>query len=307
MSTPRPEPVLSAKRRGRVCGVVWGVWVWVGGLAGVVAPGAAEPVVPAEPVALAEIALDGARLEALGDLDYAVRREAELDLRSDADLTLDRLRPMLAEARTLEQQQRLLRVAEHVFLRSQASATRAGQAGPGSIGIEHKIPPTDTLPGVRGSGVLVLSTLPGFPGHEALVPGDILLGIDGQRWPMHLTNDVFGRAMRRVPAGGTVRFSVLRDGREVPVTLTLAHKIDLTRMYQTRNLQLSPRFANLWQTTRAELLTLLPEPVAPDLTPPAPASQPEPAPATAPATQPGALPPVGGEGAGPASTAPDPA
>ncbi|MEM6393255.1 MAG: PDZ domain-containing protein [Planctomycetota bacterium] len=233
--------------------------------------------------------VDRIRLDALADLDYAVRRNAELDLRSDPTLTLDRLRPMLAEARTLEQQQRLMRVAEHVFLRSQAAATRAGQAGPGSIGIEHKIPPTDALPGVRGSGVLVLSTLPGFPGHEALVPGDILLGINGQRWPLHLTNDVFGRAMRRIPAGGTARFTVLRDGQETPVSLTLAHKIDLTRMYQTRNLQLSPRFANLWQTTRAELLALTPEPVAPDLTPPPPPAPPAspPAPASQPAqTQP---------------------
>ncbi|MEM1212512.1 MAG: hypothetical protein AAGI68_09465 [Planctomycetota bacterium] len=249
---------------------------------------------------------DRARLEALAHLDYTVRQAAELELRADPTLTIDRLRPLLASARTLEQQQRLMRVAEHVFIRSRATATRAGQAGPGSIGIEHKIPPTDALPGVSGSGVLVLSTLPGFPGHEALVPGDILLGIDGRRWPLHLTNDVFGQAMRRFPAGGTARFSVLRDGQETAVTLTLAHRVDLDRMYQSRNLQLTPRFAREWQTTRDELLALLPEPVTPDLTPPPPPPPPAPAshppPAPPPASQ-----PAGTQPASPPAPAPDPA
>ncbi|HEY3082383.1 MAG TPA: PDZ domain-containing protein [Chloroflexota bacterium] len=67
---------------------------------------------------------------------------------------------------------------------------------------------------VGGEGVRIVTTLPGTPASEALRPGDVVLGIDGQ--PTGTATDLI-EAIRRHQPGETLELRVRRDGKETTI------------------------------------------------------------------------------------------
>jgi S1-C subfamily serine protease len=73
-------------------------------------------------------------------------------------------------------------------------------------------------------GVLVLNVVEGSPAEEAgLVPGDVIVTIDGE--PVEGAGDLLG-ALRRFGPGDEMPLTVVRDGEETDVAVTLGERDD---------------------------------------------------------------------------------
>jgi serine protease DegQ len=74
----------------------------------------------------------------------------------------------------------------------------------------------------RASGVVVLAAIDGGPAAGAgLRPGDVIVAMDGAR--IETVEDLFAELRQRKP-GSQVRLTIIRDGRQQEVTVTLADR-----------------------------------------------------------------------------------
>jgi membrane-associated protease RseP (regulator of RpoE activity) len=71
----------------------------------------------------------------------------------------------------------------------------------------------------RPAGVLISGTIPGYPAHGALAPGDIVVAVNCTTTP---TLDEFSRALSNFKPGEAVKLTIIRDGKKLNFTLTLA-------------------------------------------------------------------------------------
>lgn len=200
-----------------------------------------------------------ALVEQLGSTDYITRREATSKLLQDQSLDTDKLTGLMQKTTTPEQRQRMLRIAKHHFLRSQLRDPPSNVRLTGALGIRHKIRQNGMLPGVDGAAAVVVQTLQGFPGYIAFEPGDLIIGFEGELWPDNLDTMIFGRMLAKHRAGDTVKFTVLRDGEQREVSLTLAPMPDLGRMYRESDGRLQRVIEQRWQESLAEMLENAPE------------------------------------------------
>jgi hypothetical protein len=161
---------------------------------------------------------------------------------------------------------RLLRVAVHLFLRAQTPL----QGEVGMLGIALAIE-TVHLPGrVDVSGaVAVTEVQPGFPAEEYLKTGDRLVAINGEAFPEDQEVASFRDRVNTTPPGSLVRFSVVRDGRlmnisvplaGLPLNMPLVNFVDNRRMASQVFLQEHPVHTGV-----APLVLPDPEPIGNDI------------------------------------------
>ena len=202
-------------------------------------------------------------LQMLGSPDYARRQAASDALLADRTLADDALVSLYGAARTREQRHRLLAVARHNLLRRARLARNHKKGEAGSIGIAHEGRISSSLPGLNRPAVMVVRTLPGFPAHERLRSGDLILAVDGHQLvengrPAFLRQE-FPVRIRSKKAGQTVRLSIFRNQRAFDVVLPLATGRALEEMYpQDIGYVLADPYRSQWMRLRARLEALEP-------------------------------------------------
>ncbi len=219
-------------------------------------------------------------LAGLDDAAFAVRESAEAFLLTDDSLSKAVLKQLIQQAKSPEQRQRLLRVAEHHILREMRERDfgevpddalifprQEDRKRPASVGysyepvLAHENPDAD-LPGVR-----VIATMPGFPGHAHLRRGDIIVQINGQGLSNHhrehdITNWVRWQIASR-EAGDTIDFTLLRGGKLLAVKMVCAEGIALDHMYTTDAFESAARkggYQREWEEAYQELAAEMPKP-----------------------------------------------
>jgi hypothetical protein len=219
------------------------------------------------------------REEAIAGLDhaeFAVRESAQAHLLTDNTLGKDVLTGLIKQAKSPEQRQRLLRIAEHHVMREireRDFGQRPGdgppvpQAQPASVGysydpvLAHDNPHAD-LPGVR-----VVATMPGFPGHAHLRRGDIVVqinrrGLSKFAGEQEISNWV-SEQIKSKQAGQNIDFTVLRGGKALAIQMVCAEGAALNQMYTTGAFEDAARlqpFQRVWEAALEELTAQMPKP-----------------------------------------------
>lgn len=174
---------------------------------------------PADPPASRSVDLD---VLELGDPDAAVRDRAMRNMMVRADLTDDQIAEALTRAELPETRHRLIRVAEHRFFARQTAGPVPG-ADQGCLGISLSTPPEANIVRpeqhamLKNPAFLIGRTIPGFPAHAHLKPGDMITGLNGQPFPDHLSRDAFTMAIKAMAPGTAVTFHVVRDDQKLDV------------------------------------------------------------------------------------------
>lgn len=218
----------------------------------------------------------------LDHADFAVRESAEAFLLTDNTLDKAALQQLIQQAKSPEQRQRLLRVAEHHVLRGMRERDFGNQPQAGddeqidpfrdpsrsaSVGysyepvLAHENPDAD-LPGVR-----VTATMPGFPGHAHFRRGDIIVQINGQGLSNHhreheITNWVRSQIASH-EAGDTIGFTIQRGGKLLAVEVVCAEGPALDHMYTTDGFDSAARkgqYQREWEAAHHELAAQMPKP-----------------------------------------------
>ena len=187
---------------------------------------------------------DAGRLARLGHRDYAVRHRTWCRLLADPDLSSEQIDRLYAGATTSEQRHRLLDVACHHLLRQIGrEAFPAGSEaclGVGIMPIGRR-----QVSGIDQPASYVTKTYPGFPAFACLMPGDIILAVDGQRPAgkgSRLAETFLIGAIRAHRPGAAATLTVRRDGETFDVTVKLASRAALEGLYvaATRALRRMP-------------------------------------------------------------------
>ncbi len=199
---------------------------------------------PLDPVAL---------LADLDSPDYAVRSTATQTLLAAPHIDDDEWGELFAQARSPEQRHRLLAAARHHLLAT-LRRKEFPERGPGSLGMTQRvITPAERLQTGR-AGVLVNSTLPGFPAYAHLLPGDLIVAINGTPIDTDVSDDRFQQLVQLNPAGQTVTLTLVRDGQDLDRQITLASFEALARMYERGDMGVSARFEVQWRQWRDRLV-----------------------------------------------------
>jgi len=206
-------------------------------------------------------------VEQLGDADFGQRESATAALLADDSIDEEALREMLLTAKTPEQRHRLMALARHHILRVLRREQFTDQEEAGAIGFSYDALLPDQNPHADHAGVVILKTLPGFPGHIYLRPNDVILQINGQPcWGRDVaTVQNFVRsAIAWRAAGETHRLSMVREGERIEIEVPCVGASALTAMYTTsaRGSILQNDFEEAWTQARQRLLIGLPEPAA---------------------------------------------
>lgn len=195
-------------------------------------------------------------LAQLGDADYYVRRAAHEQLLQREDFS-EHVERWLQRADHVEQVHRLLDAARHHFVRQLHEQAFGGDA-PGAVGISHTLMPAGTIEQIKTPVVMVIRTVPGFPGHAYLRPDDLIVELDGEPLPDTANTNTFGNWIQQYGNGEQIVVGVWRDGRVQTVRITLASAAALQALYPAGGvmLRLEPRTAEQWERRKAHLLEL---------------------------------------------------
>lgn len=221
-------------------------------------------------------------IAALDHQDFAVRQSAEAHLLTDETLNKEVLKALIQEAKSPEQHQRLLRVAEHHVLRELRERDFSNVEEPGendepvpfrranrpaSIGYSYEPVMARENPHAPLAGVRVIATMPGFPGHAHLRQGDIIVQIAGQGLNQnHQHHDITSWVRWRIAAhqaGDKMSMMLLRDGELLTVEMVCAQGLALDHMYTTDAFETAARkapYKQAWERARDELIAELPKP-----------------------------------------------
>lgn len=221
------------------------------------------------------------RQEVVALLDHAehAKREQALDnLLKDNTIDQQALRQLLGDSKPGEQRHRLIKLAEHHVLREireQAFANQAQEVDEvfnrresAAVGFSYAPVLASENPWADVPGVSVIATMPGFPGHAYLKPGDIITAIDGQSavnraQHQQITSWMSWRIAVHSP-GDRISFNLLRDGKAITVSLVCAQSSALDKMYSTDGLKAAARsgpYERSWQQAREAITQGLSKPV----------------------------------------------
>lgn len=223
----------------------------------------------------------------LNDPSFTVRQYAETHLLADNTLDRAALAELLKQATTAEQRNRLIRVAEHHVMREVREQTFGKDAvaqdeqGPeqfrrfhilresASVGFSYQPVISEDHANGDTPAVRVTATMPGFPGHACLRPGDLVVGVGGQtangiRHNDLMINWVSNRIANHQP-GETIRFTIVREGKALEIELICAEGAALRAMYLANERDAPFRasaYTQMWQDAYAQLTADLPGPKA---------------------------------------------
>ena len=190
---------------------------------------------------------------------YSVRIAAQQDL-IGADLDALQINRLYTDAKSPEARLRLLAVARHHFIADLRSKGPLPNQ-PGSIGVLY-----DTISNLADDTqpprVVILATVPGFPGHVKLRPGDHLLGIDGDLFDHQVSDRHVRSQLQLMRANEVHTFRIDRDGQVRNLELAMAASVDLNKLYDKSPGQpphLKAPYADQWRQRVEELRTLRPE------------------------------------------------
>ena len=176
-------------------------------------------------------------LNDLASPDYHTRHAATQQLTIDETISLQTVKDLFANATNPEQRHRLLPIAEHHLLREKLQQFRTTNTA-GALGITHRPLGRNHFPTLDRAAIMVINTLPGFPAHGVLQPGDFILSIADDPIPPTFTAEqvshTFVQTIRKLPAGSTTQLTILRNDQKSTVTIRLTHLDALQKMY-TRN------------------------------------------------------------------------
>ncbi len=195
---------------------------------------------------------------------YRDRQEMTRRLRASRSLSMQRIETLYAAAPGEEARHRLLDVARHHWLRAQRLErfeSNQAAASEGAIGLPTVVLSADQLPQLGRSAVHVILTLPGFPAHEHLEPGDFIVAFDGTDLPPDADQSVFQNIVTQHPAGAPLGMTVLRDGESLELTIELASLESLQAIYSVAGPRLEPSLEIGWAEVRDRIVARGPEPV----------------------------------------------
>lgn len=218
----------------------------------------------------------------LDHAEFAVRESAQAVLLADDTLDKAALKQMIQQAKSPEQRQRLLYVAEHHVLRELRERdfgphTQPAEDGgivpgraprrPASVGYSYEPVLVEENPDADLPGVRVIATMPGFPGHAHLRRGDIIVQINGTGLSNHhrehdITNWVRWQIASH-EAGDTITFTVQRGGKLLAVEMVCAEGLALDHMYTTDAFESAARkgqYQRAWEEAYRELSAQMPKP-----------------------------------------------
>jgi hypothetical protein len=263
-------------------------------LAGGTLPAAAQPLAEPEPpdvqpepqpVEAVPAPTREELVERLADPEYAVRAAATAALLRDNTLDEPALRAMLElpTARDPERRRRLMIVAEHHLMRTIIHAwteenTPIGARASAAVGFSYNPLLPDKNPYGEDAGLIILATMPGFPGYAYLRPGDVVLSIDGKTTRVGTIESVRRWVRSAIGAhldGGTVRMTIQRGEDTLELAMPCTGIDALNEMYTTTGDGSTIRRAHAQRTLDDALARLtaglpdpeeaLPAPAAPDL------------------------------------------
>lgn len=198
-------------------------------------------------------------LAQLDSTDYGQRQSATVALLTDETVTPELINRLYAAARTPEQRHRLLGVAQHHLLRRYRLEHFDASDPQGSIGVEHEGIGREQWAGLNRPAIRVVSTLAGFPAHGLLLPGDLILMLDGQPFQQkqgmaiaqELTDRITGKG-----AGRGVTMTVLRGKQTLTINVSIAGRTALAAMYVSvlpGAIQLEPGIQRQWDDWQKQL------------------------------------------------------
>jgi len=195
-------------------------------------------------------------LKQLGADDYRARQQATHTLMAGDWLDDNQLRAMLDGAESLEKRSRLLTVAEHQTLRRYIERN-FDQSDEGAVGVSHAPLPADESSGRNRSAVLVVATIPGFPGHSYLEPGDEIIAVAGEPFSDSASrNELRNELPRRITdrdRGDTIQMTVLRDGQEKTLRFPLSSTGALAAAHDPSTDSMTQPFMQAWLDRREQL------------------------------------------------------
>ncbi|XAM01662.1 hypothetical protein OT109_09735 [Phycisphaeraceae bacterium D3-23] len=213
-------------------------------------------------------------VEQLADADYAKRAAASAALMRDDTLDEPALRAMLLADDHPERRRRLLAIAEHHIMRGLVAEVardpREPDAPPdrGAVGFSYDPLLPDNNPHGPGAGLIVLATMPGFPGYAYLQTGDIILAIAGRSTRSATVTSIRNWVQLEIGRhreGDRVTLTVHREGETFDVEIPCASITALNEVYSTTGLGDTSRRDKYQQPldeTMARLTEGLPEPEA---------------------------------------------
>ncbi|MEM9414775.1 MAG: PDZ domain-containing protein [Planctomycetota bacterium] len=204
---------------------------------------------PLSMVALAqeaqEVITQAQWVEQLVDEDYAKRVAASAALMRDNTLDEQALRAMLTADTHPERRRRLLAIAEHHIMRGLVASLmqeqRNGDAEPdrGAVGFSYDPLVPEDNPHSPDAGLIVLATMPGFPGHAYLQPGDIILAIDGRSTRSATVASIRSWVQLEIGRhreGDTVTLTIYREDEAFDVEVPCGSITALNEVYSTTGL-----------------------------------------------------------------------
>ena len=192
------------------------------------------------------------RIGQLDSSDYAQRQSATQLLMQSQVVTDEQLDDFYQKATSPEQKNRLEQIALHRVLRQWVSNIKVVKSAGGSVGIQIYAINPKTHPLYEQGGIWIKSTLPGFPAHELLHVGDLIVAVNGmpvsaKGTGVELTK-VFISLIEPHPTGSSIEFTVMRGSEAMQVQCPIAPKTALMKLYPPKGtVQLSPMGFRLWQ------------------------------------------------------------
>ena len=202
-------------------------------------------------------------LDALASPSHETREQASQTLLNSNQLTVNTLRSMFARAKSPEQRHRLIRAAEHRLLSDLRRSIGNGN-GEGALGVTHRSIRRGQLPELKRAAIMILDTLPGFPAHGKLKPGDLIISIGDEPIPANYTaNQVslrFVKIVRKHKADQVIQLNILRDTRKIAVEIRLANLSALSEMYSPKQIILSRQYQDQINKMISDFMALAPGP-----------------------------------------------
>ncbi|HVX86582.1 MAG TPA: PDZ domain-containing protein [Phycisphaerae bacterium] len=150
---------------------------------------------------------------------YATRDAATFALMRLDPSNEDAVRAAAEKETDCEAFTRLVEAAVHLHLRARTPLT--GQQG--VLGITLNIEPVRIGPRAeQTASVAVMGIEPGFPAEEVLKPGDRIVAVGGQTFPLDLDVVAFRERLNLTPPGSAVHFTIVRDGKLMKADVVLA-------------------------------------------------------------------------------------